>query len=79
MNPLVEEWVRKACADLQTAKREARVRQDPNFDAVFFHAQQAMEKLLKARLASLRRDIPRTHDLANLSNPFRNLCHPCNP
>ncbi len=66
MNPLVEEWVRKAEADLQTAKREARVRRNPNFDAVCFHAQQAVEKMLKARLAAMRRDIPRTHDLAQL-------------
>lgn len=66
MNPLVEEWVRKAAADLQTAKREARVRRNPNFDAVCFHAQQAVEKMLKARLASRRRDIPRTHDLTQL-------------
>jgi len=66
MNPLVEEWVRKAAADLQTARREARVRRNPNFDAVCFHAQQAVEKMLKAKLASLHRDIPRTHDLTQL-------------
>lgn len=66
MNPLVEEWVRKAVADLQTAKRESRVRRNPNFDAVCFHAQQAVEKMLKAKLASMRRDIPRTYDLTQL-------------
>ena len=66
MSPLVEEWVRKAVADLQTAKREARVRRNPNLDAVCFHAQQAVEKMLKARLALMRRDIPRTHDLTQL-------------
>jgi len=66
MSPLVDEWVRKAVADLQTAKRESRVRRNPNFDAVCFHAQQAVEKMLKAKLASKRRDIPRTHDLTQL-------------
>ena len=66
MNPLVEEWVCKATADLQTAKREARVRRNLNCDAVCFHAQQAVEKMLKAKLASIRRDIPRTHDLTQL-------------
>ena len=66
MHPLVEEWVRKAVADLQTAKRESRVRRNPNFDAVCFHAQQAVEKMLKARLSSMKRDIPRTHDLTQL-------------
>ena len=66
MNPLVEEWVLKAAADLRTAKREARVRRAPNFDAVCFHSQQGVEKMLKAKLESMRRDIPRTHDLAQL-------------
>jgi HEPN domain-containing protein len=66
MHPLVEEWVRKGVADLQTAKRESRVRRNPNFDAVCFHAQQAVEKMLKARLSSMKRDIPRTHDLTQL-------------
>ena len=66
MSPLAEEWMSKAAADLQTAKREARVRRNPNFDAVCFHAQQAVEKMLKARLASMRRNIPRTHDLTQL-------------
>ena len=66
MNPLVKEWSRKAEADLQTAKRESRVRKRPNFDAVCFHSQQAVEKVFKAKLASLSRDIPRTHDLTQL-------------
>ena len=66
MNPIVEECAAKALADLETARREARVRRNPNFDAVCFHAQQAVEKLLKARLAAARRRIPRTHDLAQL-------------
>ena len=52
MNPLVKEWMRKAEADLQTAKRESRVRKNPNYDAVCFHSQQAVEKLFKAKLAS---------------------------
>ena len=66
MSPLVDVWLRKAVADLQTAKRESRVRRSANFDAVCFHAQQAVEKMLKAKLASERRDIPRTHDLTQL-------------
>lgn len=40
--------------------------QKPNYDAVCFHAQQAVEKLLKARLVTLQRDVPRTHDLPHL-------------
>jgi HEPN domain-containing protein len=54
----------KGLADLATAKREIRVRKEPNYDAACFHAQQAVEKLLKAKLVVLGRGVPRTHDLA---------------
>ncbi len=50
MNPLTVEWINKAEADLLTARREYRARKKPNFDAVCFHAQQAVEKYLKAVL-----------------------------
>ncbi|PKO09515.1 MAG: hypothetical protein CVU40_09435 [Chloroflexi bacterium HGW-Chloroflexi-2] len=42
MNPLTIEWVNKAEADLLTARREFRTRKSPNYDAVCFHAQQAV-------------------------------------
>jgi HEPN domain-containing protein len=50
MNPLTAEWIAKASADLATAGREMRARKDTNYDAVCFHAQQCVEKLLKAAL-----------------------------
>ena len=49
MNPLAKEWLAKGLAGLASAKREMRVRKKPNYDAVCFHSQQAVEKLLKAR------------------------------
>lgn len=66
MSPLGKEWLIKGLADLATAKREIRARKEPNYDAVCFHAQQAVEKLLKAKLVVLGREVPRTHDLAQL-------------
>ena len=63
MNPLTAEWIEKASADLATAGREMRARKDPNYDAVCFHAQQCVEKLLKAALTETGRDFSRTHDL----------------
>ena len=66
MNPLVLEWVQKAEADFQTAQREYRVRKDPNYDAVCFHAQQVAEKYLKAVLQEIGSLVPRTHSLAEL-------------
>jgi len=40
MKPLTHEWIAKAEGDYRTAGREWRVRRDPNYDAVCFHAQQ---------------------------------------
>jgi HEPN domain-containing protein len=50
MNPLTVEWVDKAEGDMAIAKRELRARKQPNYDAVCFHAQQCVEKYLKALL-----------------------------
>jgi len=44
------EWVQKAEGDINTAQREFAVQEEPNHDAVCFHAQQCAEKYLKARL-----------------------------
>jgi len=66
MNPLTYEWVAKAEADLLTARREYRARKAPNYDAVCFHAQQAVEKYLKALLQEWGIPIPRIHSLMEL-------------
>lgn len=66
MNRTVDEWVTKAEGDYQTASREAAVVSLPNFDAVCFHAQQCIEKLMKALLVHHGVLAPRTHDLVHL-------------
>lgn len=53
MKPLAREWVNKAEGDFATAAREMRARKSPNYDAACFHAQQCVEKYLKALLFSL--------------------------
>jgi HEPN domain-containing protein len=45
MNDVVQEWVSKAEGDYRTANREFAVTDEPNFDAVCYHAQQCIEKL----------------------------------
>ena len=40
MNPKTQEWIDKAEGDWATMIREYRVRKNPNYDAVCFHAQQ---------------------------------------
>ncbi|MCP4592652.1 MAG: HEPN domain-containing protein [bacterium] len=66
MTETVKEWVAKAEADFATAGRELRASTSPNFDAVCFHAQQSVEKLMKALLIQMEVTPPRTHDLAQL-------------
>lgn len=66
MNALVREWVDKAAGDVRTAEREGAVTDEPNWDAVCYHAQQAIEKYLKAVLQQQGAAVARTHDLAAL-------------
>jgi len=66
MNPLTEEWVKKAESDRATAERELRASAEPNFDAVCFHSQQCVEKYFKACLHELGIAFPKTHDLSTL-------------
>jgi HEPN domain-containing protein len=66
MNEVIKEWIAKSEGDFQTAERELSVTINPNYDAVCFHAQQCIEKLMNALV--IARDIvpPKTHDLAEL-------------
>src|SRR5213080_4164979 len=66
MLQITAEWVEKAEADFATAQRELAVTQRANYDAVCFHAQQCVEKYLKAFLQESDISFPKTHDLADL-------------
>lgn len=66
MKRLTRQWVDKADGDFQTVQRELRARKLPNFDGACFHAQQCIEKYLKARLQEANIAFPRTHDLEQL-------------
>ncbi|RKU20244.1 DNA-binding protein [Candidatus Poribacteria bacterium] len=62
MNPLIQEWAQKAERDYAAIALHQQA-EDPDFDMICFHAQQCIEKYLKAWLQ--RADIPllRSHDL----------------
>jgi HEPN domain-containing protein len=75
MNVLTAEWVEKAEGDFATAGREVRARHNPNYDAACFHAQQCVEKYLKAFLQERGAAVPRTHSLIDLLG----LCLPLDP
>lgn len=66
MKPETLEWIEKAEGDWATMMREHRVKSNPNYDAVCFHAQQCVEKYLKGRLFDADVSFRKTHDLLNL-------------
>ena len=66
MLPITREWVHKAEGDFATAERELQIKNNPNYDAVCFHAQQCAEKYLKARLQEANIFFGKTHDLSML-------------
>lgn len=62
----IRQWLEKADTDLRAA--EYLLTASGFTDVICFHAQQAVEKLLKAVLAYKKIEIPRTHDLKILLN-----------
>ncbi len=65
VNPLALEWVEKAEGDY-TVAQQVQQGQNPVHDAICFHAQQCIEKYLKAWLQEADIPFPRTHDLKEL-------------
>jgi len=63
---LVRQWIRLGSHDFREAQRAFAETDDPAFEIVCFHAQQASEKYLKAFLCSRGIKFPNTHDLAKL-------------
>ena len=63
MREISAEWIAKAEGDFATAVREHRARKRPNYDAACFHAQQCIEKYLKAAMLERRISFRRIHDL----------------
>jgi len=64
---VAHEWVTKAESDLRAAIYLLEPRPWQPTDAVCFHAQQCVEKYIKAVLVFRGIDFPKTHDLEKLS------------
>ena len=75
MNEIINEWVQKVEGDFHSALREYRARKLPNYDAAGFHAQQCIEKYLKALLQKQQVPFHKIHDLLALME----LCLPFFP
>ncbi len=63
---LVRQWVERAEEDHLTAGHTLKLRSRCPFTTVCFHAQQCVEKYVKAVLTLRRVSFPKTHDLAEL-------------
>ena len=63
---IVRQWVGKAENDLTNATHALKLGRRCPTDTVCFHAQQCIEKYLKALLAWRGKDFPRTHHLTAL-------------
>jgi HEPN domain-containing protein len=66
MKPMTKAWAVKAEADLATAEREAKVKEDPNFEAVCHHAKECALHYLRARLEEAEIPFPFTSHLVVL-------------
>jgi HEPN domain-containing protein len=74
MNATVREWIDKAGGDYATAGREPQATSKPDLDAVCYHAQQCIEKLMKGLLIHLGVVPPRTHDPVYLDQLLVPVC-----
>jgi HEPN domain-containing protein len=72
-NPVVEEWISKAEADWEWAQMTGAATNPRLRDGVVYHAQQCVEKLLKARLIQLGHTFRKTHDLDALSQSLQQV------
>ncbi len=68
MKASTREWIAKAEEDFGVATTLARPRKRPLWAPVCFHAQQSVEKYLKARLNEASLPVHKTHDLEQLLN-----------
>jgi len=66
MKPITSEWIAKAEGDFATLERECQVDDLANYDGICFHAQQCVEKYVKARLCEAGVEFAKTHDLVAL-------------
>lgn len=63
---IILQWIRLGEHDIREAQRALAENDDPAYEIVCFHAQQTVEKYLKAVLCYRKVQFPITHDLAKL-------------
>ena len=73
---VVREWIHKAENDLQAASQILTLGKDAPTDTICFHAQQCVEKYLKAVLVSRSIPFPKTHVLHAIIELLPADCRP---
>ena len=63
---IIQQWVQKAESDFTSAKKLFTVSENCSYDTVCFHAQQCVEKYIKALLLHHRINFPKSHDIGEL-------------
>ena len=66
MNETAREWLEKAQGDFDAVEMLMGSGRETIYDAVGFHCQQCIEKMLKAALMLAEHKPPKTHDLITL-------------
>jgi HEPN domain-containing protein len=63
---MIGQWLAKAESDLKSASCIVKLKKNCPTDTVCFHAQQCIEKYIKALLVLKGTNFPKTHDIAHL-------------
>lgn len=66
MVKVVRQWIERAEEDLRNAEHTLTLGKDCPFGTICFHAEQCVEKYLKAFLVSQGIDFPKTHNIPEL-------------
>jgi len=66
MTQPTQRWLNKAAEDFRVMRREFRNTEEPAYNAICFHAQQCIEKLLKGFLQENQINSPKTHNIREL-------------
>ena len=64
--PLIRQWVEKAEEDFRTAEYTLTMPENCPYGTICFHAQQCVEKYIKALLVWQSIEFPRIHDIGEL-------------
>ncbi|MBI1953342.1 MAG: HEPN domain-containing protein [Candidatus Omnitrophica bacterium] len=68
MTKVTHQWIDRAEEDLRTAEYILILKEDCPFGTVCFHAEQCVEKYLKALLVFQGIDFPKTHNIPEVLN-----------